>query len=428
MADSLHKQLSNRLLSVDVLDLFKFRGPDGATWTLTPQDHAWYRYQSGNWQPAPAPNVPMDGSIELMSIAMLPPSPAKSRKPEENEPTHQNLDVRQMLEQATRRVRDSYYRGGINSDEAESLITDLYLLDPVGAIWSFGIHTNRWYLFRQHDWEVPETGPNLQHFQSSPPKFCGNCGKPLNNNKFCTYCGTPIPPHTAPSPQTAQDVIVRFVESGSAPLPEPVVPTWNPAPGYPKITEVSNAGRAFPQAPSIAEPLGEPHQQIQVPIPRQQWKIRVTQGAKAGQSFLLGELTRLGRTPDNEIVLADKQSSRLHALIQQQGNDYVITDQGSTNGTFVNGVRIQVPTRLQPGATISIGNTHFVIEGELSPPATVAQPRPPQAAASPGTARSVPPASPPRKRNRWIACLSVLLLLLCCSSLLVIVVYVLGQS
>lgn len=65
---------------------------------------------------------------------------------------------------------------------------------------------------------------------------------------------------------------------------------------------------------------------------------------------------RIGRGPDNEIVLPDDQASRRHATIWvAQGNVY-IRDEGSTNGTFVRGQRIAAPTLLRAGDQVQIGN------------------------------------------------------------------------
>lgn len=52
-----------------------------------------------------------------------------------------------------------------------------------------------------------------------------------------------------------------------------------------------------------------------------------------------GLVTSLGRNPDNSIVVNDGQVSRYHAVIRSQASAWFITDQGSTNGTFVNDVK-----------------------------------------------------------------------------------------
>lgn len=50
---------------------------------------------------------------------------------------------------------------------------------------------------------------------------------------------------------------------------------------------------------------------------------------------------RIGRQPDNDLVLRDSRASRVHARIHAEGSRYVIEDAGSRHGTFVNGKRIQ---------------------------------------------------------------------------------------
>ena len=89
------------------------------------------------------------------------------------------------------------------------------------------------------------------------------------------------------------------------------------------------------------------------------WRLTIVQGTDAGQSFALGAQARLGRNPDNDIRLNDAQASRYHALIQYQQGNYVITDQGSGNGTYVNGKLISQPMPLATGDVITIGNTQI---------------------------------------------------------------------
>jgi len=184
IANDLLQQLSDGILPPEVLENFKFRGSDGNTWTVLPQTGDWYCSESGDWQPAQTPNTPLDGLIDLLDMVVLPLSPLKIRKPEEDQQAEQDTDIRQMLERATRRVKESYTHGRINSAGAEILLKDLYLLDPTGVIWSFGLHTEEWYFFRQGDWELSaDGGPNPLNFQpgqADSPKFCSEC-------LFCTF-------------------------------------------------------------------------------------------------------------------------------------------------------------------------------------------------------------------------------------------------
>lgn len=65
--------------------------------------------------------------------------------------------------------------------------------------------------------------------------------------------------------------------------------------------------------------------------------------------------TTLGRSPYCSVQLMSLQASREHAAISVSGETAIITDLSSRNGTFVNGLRIAQPTRLNVGDTITIG-------------------------------------------------------------------------
>ena len=79
-------------------------------------------------------------------------------------------------------------------------------------------------------------------------------------------------------------------------------------------------------------------------------------GGRAGEHFVpQGERTTIGRSPDCDIFLDDVTVSRKHAVLLEQGGDYVIEDQGSLNGTFVNRKRIDAGTRLESGDEVQIG-------------------------------------------------------------------------
>lgn len=92
--------------------------------------------------------------------------------------------------------------------------------------------------------------------------------------------------------------------------------------------------------------------------------LKQTLGPGAPRSFNLeaGTLT-IGRQ-DSAILLADdNQVSRRHAVLESAAQGIaVLRDQGSTNGTWVNGVRI-TERQLSPGDVVQIGGSQFVAEG-----------------------------------------------------------------
>jgi hypothetical protein len=79
-------------------------------------------------------------------------------------------------------------------------------------------------------------------------------------------------------------------------------------------------------------------------------------GGRAGEHFIpQGNRTTIGRSPDNDIFLDDVTVSRKHAVLAQDGNQFLIEDLGSLNGTFVNRRRIESPMRLESGDEVQIG-------------------------------------------------------------------------
>ena len=83
-----------------------------------------------------------------------------------------------------------------------------------------------------------------------------------------------------------------------------------------------------------------------------------------GRTMLSPARVTIGRSPDNQMVLNDPQASSHHAEIHADSTGYVITDLGSTNGTFVNQQRLtpNVPYVLRPADVIRIGGTEFTYE------------------------------------------------------------------
>ena len=71
-------------------------------------------------------------------------------------------------------------------------------------------------------------------------------------------------------------------------------------------------------------------------------------------------VTRMGRAVENEIVILDKRSSREHAVIRREGRRSILEDQGSTNGTYLNGERLQNAVPLRDGDQIRVGDVAFI--------------------------------------------------------------------
>lgn len=88
--------------------------------------------------------------------------------------------------------------------------------------------------------------------------------------------------------------------------------------------------------------------------------LELADGADVTPSFVLGgEETTIGRSDANDVVLLDPNVSRLHAKVEAAGGAYVISDSGSTNGTWVNEERV-AEAELSDGDVIRLGSTNLV--------------------------------------------------------------------
>jgi hypothetical protein len=82
----------------------------------------------------------------------------------------------------------------------------------------------------------------------------------------------------------------------------------------------------------------------------------------SGESIVLFDGLRIGRSDDNDVAIADGRVSRRHARIEAGGDGFAIVDLQSSNGTFVDGANIQ-RARLHAGASIVVGETVLEIRG-----------------------------------------------------------------
>ncbi|MCW2959665.1 MAG: domain containing protein [Thermoleophilia bacterium] len=81
---------------------------------------------------------------------------------------------------------------------------------------------------------------------------------------------------------------------------------------------------------------------------------------RPGIPFTIGGGLSFGRAATNDVVLDEGVVSGRHARIIPPGT---VIDEGSTNGTFVNGLPVTGRTNLQPGDAVQVGSTVFRYEG-----------------------------------------------------------------
>ena len=88
-----------------------------------------------------------------------------------------------------------------------------------------------------------------------------------------------------------------------------------------------------------------------------------TVGVYAGSVFPIGSGVTIGREVSNGIALPnDNTVSRRHASLRVEPDGIVVTDENSSNGVYVNGIRISGSAPVRPGDEVQIGNTRFRLE------------------------------------------------------------------
>lgn len=89
-------------------------------------------------------------------------------------------------------------------------------------------------------------------------------------------------------------------------------------------------------------------------------RIVITSGPKAGLELPLGtEPLTIGRSSESGLVIRDDYTSSHHARLVLWGDQWMIQDLDSTNGTWHDGVRVSAPAPITVGAPIKVGATTF---------------------------------------------------------------------
>ncbi|MEX2549562.1 MAG: FHA domain-containing protein [Nitriliruptoraceae bacterium] len=154
---------------------------------------------------------------------------------------------------------------------------------------------------------------------------------------FCSQCGEQVPEGA------------NFCPSCGAPVAESTV-----AEGSDTTTSSLEVGAFDPEHDVDDLPQLEPGTGMLV----------VVRGPNAGSRFLLDrERTSIGRHPESDIFLDDVTVSRRHAIVSREEKQMVVEDNGSLNGTYVNGDRVD-RRELATGDELQIGRFKVLFVGD----------------------------------------------------------------
>lgn len=108
------------------------------------------------------------------------------------------------------------------------------------------------------------------------------------------------------------------------------------------------------------------------------FQLVILKGRSANQALRLPAegVTTVGRQQGCQIRISSSQVSRKHCELYEKQGHLVVKDLNSSNGTLVNGVKIEGQKIVEPGQTLTIGSVVFRIEQAGAPGATPAAGRP----------------------------------------------------
>lgn len=180
--------------------------------------------------------------------------------------------------------------------------------------------------------------------------MCPNCGAETRpGDNFCLSCGYRIPTPSSISFATDDATLLG-----------------NPPPA-------SNGWSEGSESTIPDEDAGEATIRANVDPGKTENPARFVLSANRGngpKEYLLEKDVSIGRAPENDIVLLDEEKviSRYHANIRYESGSYSLSDNGSSNGTYINGQQLEKnsPRVLQDGDRVGIGDYELVFYAPAS--------------------------------------------------------------
>ncbi len=215
----------------------------------------------------------------------------------------------------------------------------------------------------------PDDGPFLRCMPQAPAVAAGQAAAPAAGRPGTALAAPSAPPapSASPAPPAPSALAAPEVDPRRDAAPRRDAESW--------WQQLPEAGPVTPPGGVASRPPAAPREPAPAPP-----APPVPQAGPAGRPDLLpsvdcrptarmslpAKAMRIGRGPDNDLVLSDLNVSRHHAELRKSlAGSYEIVDLGSHNGTFVNGHRVTAQM-LSEQDIVSIGNSTFRLkDGEL---------------------------------------------------------------
>src|SRR6266487_4589574 len=200
--------------------------------------------------------------------------------------------------------------------------------------------------------------------------YCGAETRPGDN--FCLNCGNRLLPATS-SPQQVQPVMgdstIPAQEGWAQSLQNPNAASASSSSGWATdLNAMTLASSDMEEPPTIRgeAPTAIPAPTAQATMERPaKFILRADNGDVLQEYPLEKPEISIGRAPNSDILLSkDKLTSRRHATVRYENGNYVLYDERSANGTFVNGQQLEgmTPRILQDGDHVGIGEHELIFQ------------------------------------------------------------------
>lgn len=159
--------------------------------------------------------------------------------------------------------------------------------------------------------------------------------------------GIPCEEDELPSQEEAEEISEKRIaeETGPVELPEeqPLETDdegyiLNETEGPDYFSQTENTGEVTSESVTARAPA-EDSETARQTLPRA--RVVIISGDQAGAAYPLKDTVSIGRADSNTIALKDAKVSRQHSQIQQHGSEFIVVDLNSSNGTYVNGQKIE---------------------------------------------------------------------------------------
>jgi pSer/pThr/pTyr-binding forkhead associated (FHA) protein len=164
----------------------------------------------------------------------------------------------------------------------------------------------------------------------------------IGNDEFRFYADSPPSPGSAAPPS-----------SSPSPGPNEAKPNSEPIGPVPQLSDTLHG------VPAPEVPRKSPPPPAEAPLASFLFRSGELKGRRHP---IKAPVVNIGRGDYNDVVIADPSVSTMHAKLQRREAIWILTDLGSTNGTYVEGERLTGEVPLTPGTTLRFGDVSALFE------------------------------------------------------------------